>query len=151
MKKAPQHEDAPRLVVAVPSLQPTYALWNAATRKLKHVYGGNTCANSVYTHGIMPKSFRIAAEEENFHHELILRPLPEYIEETVLSESPECTLVITDFRMLEITPVSDAKPACVVRTHPAVFEAKAAHLRKQKPVPGQLFLSPDFQPQTQTA
>ena len=147
MKKAPQPlDDAPRLVVAVPSLTPEFALWNTGTGELKRVYGGNTCENSVYTDGIMPKMFRIAAEDESYHNELILAPLPSTIEETVLAESPECKLVILNAETLELPAVRPEKPGCKVITHPAVFERPQPQ-KTAKILP----LFPDYNPQTQTA
>lgn len=130
MKKASQHhEDAPRLVVAVPSITPIYALWNSETNELKRVYGGNLCENSVYVAGQMPKGFRMAAEDGSDGNELILSPLPNTIEEVVLNESPECQLVILNYTLIE-KPEPKQKPGCKVIQHPAA--PAALEVKKEK-------------------
>ena len=158
------NEDAPRLVVAVPSLQPEFALYNTATGELKRVYGGNVCENSVYTDGIMPKAFRLAAEDESYQNELILSPLPAEIEETVLSESPECKLVITGYKLLEIQE-QEEQPGCRVLRHPAAptpeeqadqlyFDLQVQKLAKKAKrctAKNQLFLFPEIQPKSISA
>lgn len=157
MKKALQPEPAlqPEFVVAVPSLMPEFAVWNAATQELKTVYGGNIAENSVYVAGDMPLSFRIAAEEESFENELIIHPLPRTIEELVLSENPECQLVIAKGKLIELPFVEPkVKQGCIILKHPAVPDAyqeferiyfkKKAHELKKKAArnkdPNQLFM-----------
>lgn len=131
MKKAlqPQRVPQPQMVVAVPSLTPEYALWNTATGEVKRVYGGNSCENSVYVDGIMPKLFRMAAEDGSYEHEQIFAPLPDNIEEVVLAESPECKLLITSYQLLPAPEVKQepVKMGKVIK-HPAVF----AHPAQQK-------------------
>ena len=149
MKKALQPQIVPqpvRTVVAVQSLTPEFALWNSATRELKRVYGGNLCENSVYTDGVMPKLFRMAAEDESYHNELILSPLPATIDEVVLSENPECKLVILNAETLELPAVKPEKPGCKVITHPAVFDRPQPQ-KTAKILP----LFPDYKPQPKTA
>ena len=148
MKKAPQHEDAPRLVVAVPSLTPQWFLWNTQTGEVKEIIGGNLAEESVYTKGPMPKNFRLAAEDESYHNEIIFRPLPATIEETLLPESPECKVVLMNCKPVQIPEVKPLKTACVVRELPATTEYKAAKMCKTVKF---LPLFPDYNPQTQTA
>lgn len=156
-------QNGPRLVVAVPSITPVFALWNSETNQLKRVYGGNVCENSVYTDGTMPKLFRMAAEEDNYHNELILHPLPNTIEEVALNESPECQLVILNFKTLEL-PEEEETPGCRILRHPAAptaedlaeqlyFEKKVAELAKKARRchdKKQLFLFPEIEPKTLT-
>lgn len=163
MKKAPQpKEDAPRteMVVAVPSLTPEFALYNSATGSLQKVYGGNTCEQSVYLDGIMPKVFRMAAEDGSYEHELILEPLPNTIEELVLAENPECRLVITNAKVMQIAVAETAQAECTIIETPyakavrlkeeaEAYAKKAKKARAAGCIPLQLELN--YQPQNRTA
>lgn len=166
----------PEMVVAVPSIDiaftiwnsatgksekttaPRFALWNPETNEYSRVYGGNTCQNTVYREGIMPKTFRMAVENEEQAFERIFQPIPATIEEVALDETPELKLVLTNYQLIpipEILPEKAAKKECLVLTHPAVFFNRVQpKAQPQKQTPGQLnfpFAENNVQPINATA
>lgn len=169
----PQIEQLPEMVVAVPTLTPEYGLlcmqpesgYPAGT--ILTVYGGNMNAGSLYVPGYTSKYRRIAADFEEYEHEVLTQPLPELISEIVPTEYPGCfQLVITNAQVMPV-PVPSIAPKvfCKVIKHPATPEPEdlaeamyvQKHLNKLKKKaaknkdPHTLFLFPDLEPLNQTA
>lgn len=118
------------LAVAVPNLLPPYYLWNTKTGALDRVIGGyvadNALDNSVYIEGENDKKYRQAAEECRYENEVLFFPVPNKMQEVILSENPECKLLLMDCTVLEMPEVQEPKRGTLIKL-PAAAEYEQRH------------------------
>lgn len=155
----------PPVAIAVSSLTPALGLLclqptnGYPAGSILPVYGGNHYEGSVYVPGTTPKDWRLANEEGDYGHEVLFRPLPELMEEIVLSENPgQYELVVTECRVIPMPAFQAPEaPMCKVIQHPATFTAQRVEkpASKRKPTNPKQYTLPlyedDVQPVTQIA
>jgi len=149
----PESEEArPVDVVVVASLTPAIGLMciqpvdGYAAGTIRPVYGGNLAERSIYTNGHTPKDWRSTVDSGDYENEVIIRHLPDLMEELVPEDYPNTyALVLTDCKVIPMpTHTEPEVPTCRVIEHPAVKFAKVQpKARKPKDIaPGTLPMFP---------